>query len=156
MSRVRVIGLGNMLAGDDAVGLIAARQLRELLSGKIEVQTREVPDWDDLQGMCEEDAVIFIDAVQSGAVPGTILEFTLGDVIGAGLRHCSSHGLGLEHWVSVAEALGERVSHLSIIGVEIASAGMGEEMSEPVTAALPGLVQRVQQVVAHAQEKASA
>lgn len=152
MSRVRVIGLGNMLAGDDAVGLIAARQLRELLPNDVEVQTREVPDWDDLQGMGAEDAVIFIDAVNSGAAPGTILEFNLVDVIGTGLRHCSSHGLGLEHWASVAEALGERVSHLSIIGVEIASAEMGEGMSEPVAAALPDLLQRVQQAVAKAQQ----
>ena len=153
MGRVRVIGLGNMLAGDDAVGLIAARQLRDLLPADVEVQAREVPDWDDLQGLSGDDVVIFIDAVDSGAMPGTIFEFNLGDVIGAGLRHCSSHGLGLEHWASVAEALGEHVSHLMILGMEIASAELGDGVSEPVTAALPELLQRVEQAVAKARDE---
>ena len=72
---VLVIGVGNDYRGDDAVGLIVARRIREMNLPQVQVIesdgefTRLMESWKDAE------SVILIDAVQSGVAPGTIHRF---------------------------------------------------------------------------------
>ena len=73
---IRIIGIGSPF-GDDAVGLEVARMLagrrRELRSDRVPIaQVTALVDL--LEGA---EAVILIDAVRSGALPGTIHEFSI-------------------------------------------------------------------------------
>lgn len=144
---VRVIGLGNEWAGDDAAGLVAAGMLRERLQQEgmtgIEVGSREVPEWEMFERMQPDDLLLFIDACASGSEPGTVFELHVDELMGRGVRHCSSHGLGLAHWLSMAEVLGTRSGHVTVFAVELADTSMGAGLSPAVESALPNLVERV-------------
>jgi len=94
--RLKVIGVGNEWRGDDAVGLLVARRLKEDQLPQEEVAecrgtlTAVREAWKDAAG------VIVVDAVVSGGLPGTIYRF---DAHGAGIpvelsRSPSSHGWG--------------------------------------------------------------
>jgi len=154
---VRIIGLGNEWAGDDAVGLIAARMLKEHMQEKqlsgIEVGSREVPEWEMFEQMQPDDLLIFIDACDSGAEPGTVFELQVDELMGQGVRHCSSHGLGLAHWLSMAEVLGAKAGHVSVFAVELAETAMGSGLSAAVEQSLAELLRRIEmQTVRHLEE----
>ncbi len=144
---VYVVGLGNELAGDDAAGLIAARKLRQSLPADVHVEWRDKPDWDMFERLGEDDVLIVIDAVMGGAASGTIHRFAPDDIAGAGLRHCSSHGLGLAHWAALAVKLGQPVRHMRIFGIEIAQAELGAGLSAEVEKNMPRLLLEVENAV---------
>src|SRR5688572_24132063 len=72
MSGAIVIGLGNEFRGDDGVGLIAARQLRERGLAAVDHEGDLAALIDRWKGAAR---VILIDAVASGAAPGTVHQF---------------------------------------------------------------------------------
>jgi hydrogenase maturation protease len=70
-----VIGIGNRLRGDDALGPIVADALRERLSVPVREHTGEslslIAEWSGAE------SVILVDAVRSGGEPGEIRRFDL-------------------------------------------------------------------------------
>jgi hydrogenase maturation protease len=74
MSRLLIIGYGNPLRGDDAVGYLAAERLRELLTGPdIEILAVHQLTPELADPISRAERVIFIDAAVTGE-PGVILE----------------------------------------------------------------------------------
>ena len=146
MGRVRVAGLGNEWAGDDAVGLIAAQKLREKNIPGVEIMVREVPDWEMFEKMEDDDLLIFIDACDSGGEAGTVYQLRPDEIMGKGVHHCSSHGLGLVEWLSMAEVLGSRKGRVIIVAVEIEGMEMGASLSKPVEGAIPQLLERIERI----------
>ncbi len=65
------------------------------------------------------EAVILIDAMHSGARPGTIREFAFDELPGA-MRLVSSHDLGVAAAIRLAQKLGRGPSVGKVIGIEIA------------------------------------
>jgi hydrogenase maturation protease len=147
MGRVRIIGLGNEWAGDDAVGLIAARKLHEKNIPGVEIIVREVPDWEMFEEMEDDDLLLFIDACDSGGEAGTIYQLRPDEIMEQCVRHCSSHGLGLVEWLSMAEALGISRGRVIIVAVEIEGTEMGASLSKPVEAAIPRLLEKIERIV---------
>jgi len=76
--KVLVLGLGNDILGDDAVGLNIAREIRKRLSASDPMEVRETCEMglsllDDIVGFEE---LVLLDAVQTGrAPPGFVHEF---------------------------------------------------------------------------------
>ena len=69
-----ILGLGNPLITDDSVGLRVAQQLRPLLADRPDVEVAE-DYWGGLrlmERMIGYDRAIVVDAIQTGAPPGTI------------------------------------------------------------------------------------
>ncbi|MDX1620693.1 MAG: hydrogenase maturation protease [Nitriliruptorales bacterium] len=101
-----VIGIGNRDRGDDAVGLEVADHLRRLGTDAV-IITWQGPDVDLLDVVRGFDRVIIIDAMHSGARPGTIRHFVRGrDPLPGGTSIGSSHALGLQAVLELAAALG--------------------------------------------------
>lgn len=146
MGRVRIIGLGNEWAGDDAVGLIAARKLREKNIPGVEIMAREVPDWEMFEEMQDDDLLIFIDACDSGGEAGAVYQLRPDEIMQQCVRHCSSHGLGLVEWLSMAEELGSRRGRVIIVAVEIEGTEMGASLSKPVEDAIPRLLEKIESI----------
>jgi hydrogenase 3 maturation protease len=70
--KVVVIGVGNSLRGDDAVGCHVANKLKETPSLSV-IVAEEVPeDYFGLVTKLKPDTVVFIDAVDLGMQPGSI------------------------------------------------------------------------------------
>ena len=78
-SSVRIIGLGNELRGDDAVGLLAARRLRQAVGNRAEVIEAEMAGVDLIELMEGARVVILIDAARSGKNPGMIHRLDASD-----------------------------------------------------------------------------
>ena len=140
MSRIRVVGLGNAWAGDDAVGLVAAERLQRLAPAGVEVLQMEMPDCQIFEGIGANDHLIVVDACLDESPPGTVHELGLEELTSLPLRHCSSHGMGLADWLAMAEAMGEETGRLHLYAVSIGQTALGEPLSAETEQAVERLL----------------
>jgi len=145
MTRVRVIGCGNIDAGDDALGLLAARRVRPLLPDSVEVveagSGAHVVDL--LQNV---DCVVVVDAILTEGEPdgGTIrLDVRVGEVPAGVRTSLSSHGLGLPEAMMLAAAVGLPLPKIVILGLEAHNTEIGSSLSPEVAGQLDALVHAI-------------
>jgi hydrogenase maturation protease len=138
-SRVLVIGVGNALASDDAVGLLVARRLRsDAERAGFEVREHE----GDVAGLLElwrgAPAVVLIDALHGAGPPGALRRLDGShEPLPVQLRGSSStHHLGIAEGVELARVLGRLPARLVLYGIEGACFGAGEGLSREVRAAV--------------------
>ena len=118
---IRIIGIGSPF-GDDAAGLEVARMLAEAPPSNCEVIAADRPGAALVDLLEGANAAILIDAVRSGAPPGTIHEFAFDELDHCPARLVSSHDLGVAAAVQLAQKLGRAPSVGWVIGIEIAPA----------------------------------
>lgn len=141
-----VLGCGNLLREDDGAGIRAVRLLRERkLPEDVRVIEAGCPGLGLLDLLAGSDRAVIVDAVLSGARPGTLHRFGPGVLPDRNWLPLSLHGVNLVDAlalgrVAVPEALPDSIT---IFGVEIARRGMGEGLSPEVEAALPELVEMI-------------
>ena len=142
--RTLVLGLGNELAGDDAVGLLVARRLREELDGSVDVVESSASGLALIEVLAGYDRAVVVDAIVTGRVPsGTITEMGLDEV--CRVIAPSTHQAGLPELAAVASRLGLRFpSQTVVFAVEVVDPyTIGAGLSEPVAGAVDELVRRV-------------
>jgi hydrogenase maturation protease len=121
--RVRVIGVGSAARGDDA-GLRVARALATgPLPAHVAVACCERPLPDLLDALEGVDAVILVDAMRSGAAPGSVRRLAREEL--ASRPATSSHGFGVARALDLAEALRGGLPRLAILGIETPEAATG-------------------------------
>lgn len=143
--RILVLGLGNDILGDDAVGLLAARRLRVLLPETVDVVESPGAGLDLLDLLEGYDRAVLIDAIMTGKhPPGTILEFSAEDFKKDDAP--SPHYAGLPTVIQLSESLGIRFPNIfQIVAVEVENPyEVLEGLSEPVEAALPAVIERAE------------
>jgi len=132
-----VIGVGNALRGDDAVGLAVASSLRERVpSGVVVVPCEQEPSrlLDAWQGA---RAAIVVDAAASGSAPGRIHRFDASEAaVPTGVFRSSTHAFGVGDAIELARALGRLPSRVVVYGVEGGAFAPGEGLTPPVRAAV--------------------
>jgi hydrogenase maturation protein HypF len=116
---IRIIGIGSPF-GDDATGLLAAQILANAPPPNCEVIMADRPGVTLVELMEGAEAVILIDAVRSGAAPGTIHELSFDDLGQRGAHLVSSHDLDIATAVRLARRLGRAPDRALAIGLEIA------------------------------------
>ena len=143
-SRTLVIGLGNEYRRDDAVGLVVARRLREAAPASVLVLEETGEGASLLESWQDADTVILIDAVQSGAAPGTVhrLDASAKPIAREFFRF-STHAFGLAEAVELARALGRLPPRLIVYGIEGKSFEAGVGLSPEVEAAAQVVVEWV-------------
>ena len=125
-----VIGIGNEWRGDDGAGLEVARRL-----GGLQLSGEPIALLDVLDGA--EDVVV-VDAVSSGAAPGTLHVFEAGstplpvDLFGSS----STHALGVAEAIEIARSLGRLPERVRVYGIEGASFDYGRGLSPEVEKAV--------------------
>lgn len=145
-NRLRIIGIGSPF-GDDRLGWVAVEMLQrstvltECGAGNISFAVLDRPGALLLTKWQDTERVIVVDAVRSGAPPGTRHRLEPG--AWAAGESVSSHGFGLAAALELARALGDLPPHLVLHGIEIDPAGSGCSLSEPVRRALPDLVHEI-------------
>jgi hydrogenase maturation protease len=148
---IRVIGVGNVWRGDDAVGLLAARRLRERLGPLVEVVDAEGDGLALLDLMEGVDHVILIDAVKGGGRPGVTLRLDLSkESRWRGLVSCSTHAMGVAEAIDLARALGRLPEQVILYGIEIESVDSGASLSGAVCEGLELVVEQINQEVERA------
>ena len=146
-----IIGIGNPDRGDDAVGVIVAQRLRQRLPAQVPIlQTRGDPGF-LLEAWQTAETVILIDAVHSGAPPGTIHRLDAHESpLPTNFFRCSTHALGIPEAIELARALNlsrserdELPPQLIVYGIEAKDFTAGTGLSAPVEQAAHQVVDLV-------------
>jgi hydrogenase maturation protease len=139
-----VLGLGNPLLKDDSVGLRVAKMLREILPQNEQIEIDE-DYWGGLrlmERMIGFDRAVIIDAIQTGASPGTIHILSPDDV--PTQRSASAHDMNLPTALALGRQAGAYLpdsKDILLIGIEAADVQtFDESLSPEVEAALPHAV----------------
>ncbi len=130
---VRVIGMGRLDRGDDAVGPLAARLLRRRLAEGIAVVECPGEMYSLIEAWEGAEAVIVIDAVSSGSPPGTLFRLDARRDALPPDRATSTHGFGLAAAIELARTLDLLPPVLIVYGVE----GADFEPGHPVSSRMP-------------------
>ncbi|RLE50204.1 MAG: hydrogenase maturation peptidase HycI [Candidatus Methanomethylicota archaeon] len=130
--KIVIMGIGNELRRDDALGVIIARELKRKLKGiknVLVIDCGEVPE--NFLGVIERfkpTHVIIIDAIEIGAEPGT-----LGIISGDQVMHyptISTHRISPHILISyIEEIVGAKTI---IIGIQPENIDFGEGLTERV------------------------
>jgi len=142
--RTLVLGLGNELAGDDAVGLLVARAVREELEGVADVVESSSSGLALIEVFAGYDRAVVVDSIRTGRnPPGTITEMGLREV--GRVVAPSVHQAGLPELAAVAERLGLGFpSQTRVLAVEVVDPyTLGAPLAEPVSGAVGELARRV-------------
>ena len=103
------------------------------------------PDLALIEAMEGCHKVVFVDAVVSGAPPGTlhILEWQPGVMLPRGMERVSSHGFGLREVLELAMTLDSLPEQVLICGIEVASTEPGMGLTPEVATAVPEAVDAI-------------
>lgn len=146
--RTIVLGLGNELLSDDAIGILIARRLQSELNGVADVIESGLSGLALLDLLLGYDQAIIIDSVSTGMdPPGTITEMEpedLGHVIAP-----SPHYTGLPEIISIARELGlefpDRVRIFAIKASDLETIGGG--ISAQVILSIEKVVRRIKELI---------
>lgn len=147
--RILVLGLGNDLMADDAVGHLAARELGPRLAGRATVAATAVHGLALIDEMTGYDAAVVLDAACTGRHPvGAVHEIDPATL--KRVESPSPHFAGLPEMLDLAERLGlDFPRRVRILAVEVLDPWtIGGPMTPAVAAALPGLCARAEALVA--------
>ncbi|WP_018868808.1 hydrogenase maturation protease [Thioalkalivibrio sp. ALgr3] len=135
-----VIGIGNPWRGDDGIGHAVVDALADtpgLATAKSHGEPAELMElW---QG---HDPVVLVDAIVTGATPGTLHRLDAREPLPRGARY-SSHGIGLAEAVELARSLDELPDTLIVHGIELARLEDGAGLSPEIRDSLARVVSRI-------------
>jgi hydrogenase maturation protease len=113
-----IVGCGNPLRRDDAVGLVVARALRRRLGRQVPVREHRGDGAALLDVWRRARAVIVVDAAAAGVPASGVARFDVTAApLPAGLRSYSTHAFGVVEAVELARALGELPETLVVYAV---------------------------------------
>jgi hydrogenase maturation protease len=142
---VLVLGYGNALRGDDAVGWHAVARLAgdpRLGGVRVSWQHQLTPELAHEFGVAS--LVVLVDA-EAGARPGAVVVRRLAP--GAVNAQAFSHHVTPESLLALAGVLYGASPDAWVVGVGIAQLDLGEGLSPPVEAAIPAVVDAVAGIV---------
>ncbi|MCS7197076.1 MAG: hydrogenase maturation protease [Candidatus Bipolaricaulota bacterium] len=143
--RVLIIGVGNEYRHDDGVGLVVARALREKNLDGLEILEMSGEGAALIEAFQNAERVIVVDAVCSGATPGTIFRFEAHhQQIPTKFFRYSTHNFGLAEAIELARSLGQLPKELIVYGIEGKDFSLGEGLSVEVAHAAHEVVHRIE------------
>jgi len=147
-----ILGVGNELGGDDSLGLLAARKLKEALSGISGVDVLAVgnapENFTGLVRRLSPSHILLIDAAEMGEPAGTIKLVEAHQIEG---MIPSTHSLSLNMLVSYLEQ--ELGSKVLILGMQPKRLYFGTTLSEEVEGSVGNLTYLLEQIIASSPER---
>ena len=140
-----VLGLGNVLLGDDGVGPAAIARLRDAhdIPGGARVLDGGTLGLSLLPYLEDARAVILVDAVAADAPAGTLVRLEGADVGPAVAERLSPHQVGVADLLEGARWHDREPVRLVLLGIVPESIELGLGLSEPARRSLPALVELV-------------
>ena len=143
-SHTIVIGVGNEYRGDDGAGIAVARLLLLRVPADVRVIEQSGEGTSLLDAWHGATSVILVDAIQSGAEPGTIHCFDASEnALPSGVFPCSTHAFGVAEAIEMARALRELPPHLIVYGIEGETFADAQGLSPAVQRAVAEVAKRI-------------
>jgi hydrogenase maturation protease len=140
-TRTLVLGLGNILLGDEGIGVWVVESLGREFGFPPEVATLEggTLGLDLLPRLDGVERLLLVDAVKLGREPGEIVRLE-GDAVPAALDvKISPHQVGVQDLLAAARLMGREPSRVVLWGMEPERLDPGTGFSPRVAEALPRL-----------------
>jgi hydrogenase maturation protease len=143
-ARTAILGVGNVLMGDDGVGVRVVERLQGLpLPDGIEAVDAGTASSDVLPGLAGCALLVVVDAVRAGGAPGEVYAFDLDPDAGRSpTPGLSLHDANLAAALQMQRVAGVRVPPIRVLGVEPADVSLKLELSDAVRARVPELADR--------------
>ncbi len=142
---VLVLGIGNLVMGDDGVGVLVAQQLQQRyrFPDNVEVMDGGTLGLDLLPKLENISNLIMIDAVETGKPAGTCVRL-YGEELPIALEtKLSPHQMGLKDLLAVSSLMGHTPKEMVLIGVQPGSIDMEIGLTVEVEAQLEILIANV-------------
>jgi hydrogenase maturation protease len=143
---VRVIGLGNVLMGDDGLGpyVVKTLEARYAFPPDVTLVDAGTPGLDLVPFLVDADVVILIDTVKSSECPGTVRTYDKGVLMKhAPQPRLSPHDPGVKQTLMMLDFAGHAPREVLLVGVVPQWVATCPHLSEPVKAAVPLAIERV-------------
>jgi hydrogenase maturation protease len=135
---VVVIGVGNRDRGDDAAGRRVAAALRASVPEGVFVLESDGDPATIMDAWEGAALAVVVDAMVSGAAPGTVRRFDVtDDPIPISVDLTSTHGLGAVEGIELARELDRLPDRLLVYGIE----GLSFRSGDPLSAEVEGGVE---------------
>ena len=146
--RLLIVGCGNPDAGDDNAGLEIVRRVSELGGCGCDLRAETALGVALLDVFPLAEVILFVDAVTSGGVLGTLYLTSLPskELEPKALGSLSGHGWGLAEALKLARALGRTIPRLFLLGIEAGTVAQGAQRSPAVEQAIALVVERIPDV----------
>ena len=138
------VGVGNEYRSDDGVGLVVARKIHEKLIPSVTVKEESgegaalMEAWQGFQN------VIIVDAVSSGAMPGTIFRIDANkETVPIKFFHYSTHAFSVAEAIELARTMNTLPSRLLVYGIEGAVCTAGVKISSIVKEAANQVIEQI-------------
>jgi hydrogenase maturation protease len=144
--RIAVIGIGNVLAGDDAVGPYVVRvvEARFALPDGVQIIDAGTPGYDLTAFLMDQDAAILVDAVRAKGAPGELRAYDKAALLEKKpILAVSPHEPGVREALLNADFMGVTPPVVRLVGVIPSATATGIGLSPEVLAAVPGAVDAV-------------
>lgn len=150
--RAVVLGIGNTILTDEAAGVRAVEALER--GWKLPENVLAIDGGTSGMEMIEElsnlDFLIVLDAVKTGAAPGTVVKIAGNEIPVFFRGKLSPHQIALPDVLASLELLDTLPREIVILGVEFISLELGMEMTPTVAEKIPVLVSMaVEELVSH-------
>jgi hydrogenase maturation protease len=143
---INVLGLGNVLMGDDGFGptVVTAFDAEYLAGPDVAIVDVGTPGLDLTPWLADADAVIIVDTIKSDLAPGTLRLFDKGEI----LRHAPAarvgpHDPGLKEALLALDFAGRGPRDVDLVGIVPGHVGMTLEMTPQLRAKVPAAVSLV-------------
>ena len=142
---ILVLGVGNLLLGDEGVGVHVAARLAPLLEGVPGVRVLDGGTLGlELLGPIEEaDHLVVVDCLRSGLPGGTVSTLLDEEATSWATGVVTAHDLSLPSVFALARLRGWQPARAAVVGVEPVRVEVGLELSPEVERAVEEAVQRV-------------
>lgn len=148
--RIALLGLGNLMRTDDAVGMLTLRRLAECGGLPLGVRVIEggTLGLDLLESLRGISHLLVLDAVDTGVVPGTLLRFE-GEAIDTLPVSKSVHLLGFSDLMCALRLMDAAPVEVVLLGVQPASTEWGTILTPKVFPAQQTMMQAALEQLMH-------
>lgn len=146
-----VVGIGNLIMGDDGVGVRVVQQLAQdrTLPAGVRLLDGGTLGLDLLHHLEGVERLLFVDAVDWGAAPGSLIRMEGDEIPELFATRLSPHQVGLQDLLAVADLQGLTFDTMVLWGVQPATIDLGMDLSPAVAERFPELVAQVMNEIAH-------
>jgi hydrogenase maturation protease len=141
--RIVVIGIGNILLGDEGFGVRVVEELRKLkLPENVEIYDGATLGLQLLNFLDGSDFAIIVDAVKANGEPGQLFVFDINEAKNRGSM-LSMHDLDFVKAIEIGKLAYNLPEKIVIVGVEPEKVEESLEISEKVKKAIPKAIEVV-------------
>ena len=152
MPTTYVLGLGNVLMGDDGFGpaVVRAFEAEYVVGSDVRVVDLGTPGLDLMPWFADVENLVIVDTVKSDLPPGSMRFYNKADLLGRPSSVRSGpHEPGVTEALMTLEFAGRAPRTAALIGVVPGRVGMELELTPVVRAALPAAVRAVADALTH-------